>query len=337
MRYLVTGGAGFIGSNFVRMLLGGSLVSDDLEVVVLDNFSYAANLANLKMFSEDARLSVVKGDITDEDLVGEVLKKDDVVINFAAQSHVDRSLSNPSEFVRSNIVGVETLMRQGLKNGISKFVQISTDEVYGSKIENESHEDDSLLPNSPYSASKAAADLLVRSYVKSFGLNASITRCCNNFGPFQFPEKLIPLFITSLIMERKVPVYGSGLNIREWIHVDDHCRGIQKVIAAGQPGEIYNLGTNHRLSNIELTEMILHELGKDQSAIEYVDDRPGHDFRYALNTQKARDELGLVFTTDFNDLLKSTIEWYRVNPEWWRPLLSGPKFDQKPKALKNEK
>ena len=337
MRYLVTGGAGFIGSNFVRMLLSGSLASDDLEIVVLDNFSYAANLANLAMYSQDSRLSVIKGDITDEDLVDEVLKKNDVVVNFAAQSHVDRSLSNPSEFIRSNIVGVENLMRHGLKNGISKFIQISTDEVYGSKIENESHEGDSLLPNSPYSASKAAADLLVRSYVKSFGLNASITRCCNNFGPFQFPEKLIPLFVTSLILKRKVPVYGSGLNIREWIHVDDHCRGIQKVIALGQPGEIYNLGTNHRLSNIELTRMILHELGKDESAIEFVVDRPAHDFRYALSTKKTRDELGLSFTSDFKDLLKSTIEWYKANPEWWIPLLAAQKLDQKQEALNNEK
>jgi dTDP-glucose 4,6-dehydratase len=336
MRYLVTGGAGFIGSNFVRMLLATTSVGNDLEVVVLDNFSYAANLANLAMCSEDSRLSIIKGDITDENLVDEILKQDDVIVNFAAQSHVDRSLSNPSEFIRSNIVGVENLMRHGLKNRISKFVQVSTDEVYGSKIEVESHEDDSLLPNSPYSASKAAADLLVRSYVKSFGLNASITRCCNNFGPYQFPEKLIPLFITNLIMGRKVPIYGSGQNIREWIHVDDHCRGIQKVVSSGQPGEIYNLGTNHRLSNVELTRMILHELGKDESAIEYVADRPAHDFRYALNTQKAREKLGLNFNTNFRNLLNSTVEWYKANPEWWSPLLNNSKFDKPVEAFRNK-
>jgi dTDP-glucose 4,6-dehydratase len=318
------------------MLLGETIRNDNLEVVVLDNFSYAANLANLKLFLEDSRLSIIKGDITDEELVDDVLKPDDVVVNFAAQSHVDRSLSNPSEFIRSNTVGVENLMRQGLKNRISKFVQISTDEVYGSKIEHESTEDDPLLPNSPYSASKAAADLLVRSYVKSFGLNASITRSCNNFGPYQFPEKIIPFFITNLMQERKIPVYGSGLNIREWIHVDDHCRGIQKVIAMGQPGEIYNIGTNHRLSNIELTRMILREIGKDESEIEYVIDRPAHDFRYALNTRKSRDDLGLSFTTDFSELLKTTIDWYRANPQWWSPLLTEPNNHATFKAFKNE-
>lgn len=322
MRYLVTGGGGFIGSNYVRMLLRGELKADNLEITVLDNFGYAANFENLKMHSTDSRLSIVRGDITDETVVEHVMKNIDVVVNFAAQSHVDRSLSDPSEFIQSNIVGVETLMRLGLKNKISKFIQVSTDEVYGSKADGESHEGDVLLPNSPYSASKAAADLLVRSYVESFGLNANITRCCNNFGPYQFPEKLIPLFITNLISGRKVPVYGSGLNIREWIYVDDHCRGIQNVLSSGLPGEIYNLGTKHRLSNIDLTRMIIQELGKEESCIEYVRDRPGHDFRYALNSSKARTELKINFDTNFKNSLRTTIEWYSNNPNWWGPLIT---------------
>jgi dTDP-glucose 4,6-dehydratase len=320
MRYVVTGGAGFIGSNFARMLLSGSLVQEELKVVVLDNFGYASNLENLQMYSSDSRLTVIKGDITDETVVEEVLKRNDIVVNFAAQSHVDRSLSNPSEFVKSNIVGVETLMRFGLKNGISRFIQVSTDEVYGSKVEGESQESDALLPNSPYSASKAAADLLVRSYVQSFGLNASITRCCNNFGPYQFPEKLIPLFITNLLNGKSVPIYGTGLNIREWIHVDDHCRAIQTVISRGKAGEIYNLGTKDRLTNIALTALILEELGKTESEIAYVDDRPAHDQRYALSTFKAESELGMTFNADFKNQLKATIEWYRTNSSWWNKL-----------------
>jgi dTDP-glucose 4,6-dehydratase len=254
------------------------------------------------------------------------MKKNDIVVNFAAQSHVDRSLSNPSEFIKSNIVGVETLMRYGVKKEISRFIQVSTDEVYGSKVEGESEEGDPLLPNSPYSASKAAADLLVRSYVESFGLNASITRCCNNFGPYQFPEKLIPLFITNLLTGQRVPIYGSGLNIREWIHVDDHCRGIQKVISSGKPGEIYNLGTKDRLTNIDLTKMILNELQKDESEIEYVRDRPAHDLRYALCTVKAQNELGITFETDFNIQLKDTIDWYKNNFSWWSPLIATSKL-----------
>ena len=322
MRYVVTGGAGFIGSNFVRMLLNGSLVSEELEVVVFDNFGYASSAENLRMYSSDSRLTVVKGDITDESAVEEILKSNDIVVNFAAESHVDRSLLNPSEFVKSNIVGVEILMRFGLKNGISRFIQVSTDEVYGSKVEGESQEDDSLLPNSPYSASKAAADLLVRSYVKSFGLNASITRCCNNFGPYQFPEKLIPLFITNLLNGEKVPIYGTGLNVREWIHVDDHCRGIQTVISSGKAGEIYNLGTKDRLTNLALTALILKELGKSESEIVYVDDRAAHDQRYALSTLKAQSELGITFETEFKKQLKDTIEWYRNNSSWWGKILA---------------
>lgn len=325
MRYLVTGGGGFIGSNYVRMLLSGTLAQGEIEILVLDNFGYASNRENLKKYSQDRRLTVVEGDITDEAVVDEVMKKNDVVVNFAAQSHVDRSLSNPSEFIKSNIVGVETLMRYGLKNEISRFIQVSTDEVYGSKTEGESEEGDPLLPNSPYSASKAAADLLVRSYVESFGLNASITRCCNNFGPYQFPEKLIPLFITNLLTGKRVPVYGSGLNIREWIYVDDHCRGIQKVVASGKPGGIYNLGTKDRLSNIELTRLILNVLQKDETEIEHVDDRPAHDLRYALCTKKAQTELGLTFETDFNSRLKDTIDWYKNNSSWWIPILNTSK------------
>lgn len=334
MRYLVTGGAGFIGSNFVRQLLQGNRKEAQIEVIVLDNFGIGSNTENLVTFKDDPRLHVIAGDITNEETVKSVMKRIDVVLNFAAESHVDRSLTNPSSFIQSNIVGTEVLLRTAVDNGISRFIQISTDEVYGSIESGESIETDPLLPNSPYSASKASADLIVRSYVESFGFNASITRCCNNFGPYQFPEKMIPLFVTNLLEGKKVPLYGNGKNIREWIYVEDHCKGIEAVIHNGSKGEIYNIGTSNRISNLDLTLLILSIMNLSPDMIEYVEDRKGHDLRYALNSQKLNKNLGVKFESNFQEKIIETIEWYKKRIDWWSPLLRTEE-DLKKRIVRN--
>jgi dTDP-glucose 4,6-dehydratase len=318
MRVLVTGGAGFIGSNFVRRIVDGSL-SGVNHVTVLDKLTYAGTLTNLEMLPSGS-FEFIQGDIGDSELVNSVVSKHDVILNFAAESHVDRSITGARDFVETNVLGTQNLLDSALRNNLKTFVQISTDEVYGTIDEGSWHEEYPLLPNSPYSASKASADLLVRSYHRTFGLDTRITRCSNNYGPHQFPEKVIPLFITNLIDDKRVPLYGKGMNIRDWLHVDDHCRGILAVLTKGRSGEIYNIGGGQELTNKELTSIILEKMGRDEASIEYVQDRLGHDLRYSVDIKKISSELGYEPIVRFEDGISDTIEWYKSNEKWWRPL-----------------
>jgi len=321
LRLLVTGGAGFIGSNYVRRLLDGSL-EGATSVIVLDNLTYAGNLKNLEEVKTDSRFSFVKGDICDAELVSNLYRDIDAVVHFAAESHVDRSIASTEEFVRTNVLGTNTLLDALRKKKSIRFVSVSTDEVYGSINAGSWDETYPLSPNSPYSASKAASDMLALAHTNTFGLNLSITRCGNNYGPFQYPEKLIPLFVTNLLRGKKVPVYGDGMNSREWVHVDDHCHGIHQVLLKGRAGEVYNLGSQNDMTNIEITKLIIQLMGKTMDQIEFVPDRANHDFRYALNFQKAKSELGYIEKVPFNDGIKSTIDWYTTNSSWWEPLLN---------------
>ncbi|HWB65377.1 MAG TPA: dTDP-glucose 4,6-dehydratase [Mycobacteriales bacterium] len=324
MRVLVTGGAGFIGSHFVRTLLGGGYPSyADAEVTVYDKLTYAGNLANLAPVADHPRYRFVRGDICDADSLGDVVPGHDLVVNFAAESHVDRSIAGAAEFVLTNAVGMQVLLDACLRAGVRRVLQVSTDEVYGSIAEGAFRETDRLEPSSPYSASKAGGDLIARSYAVTYGVDVVITRCTNNYGPYQFPEKVIPLFITNLLDGRKLPLYGDGLNIRDWLHVDDHCRAIALVLERGRAGEIYNVSGGVQLTNRELTERLLAAFGLDWSAVEPVADRKGHDRRYALDDSKLRAELGYAPRLDFETGLAETIEWYRANESWWRPLLTG--------------
>jgi dTDP-glucose 4,6-dehydratase len=317
MKLLVTGGAGFIGSNFVRK----NINNPDFEsITVLDSLTYAGNLKNLSDVMNSNKFIFIQGDICDLEIVSGVTKGIDVIINFAAESHVDRSIINPSQFLKTNVFGTQNLLQAALINKVGRFIQISTDEVYGSIKEGSWTEDWPLSPNSPYSASKASADLLVLSYYKTFGLNVSITRCSNNYGPYQFPEKIIPLFVTNLLKNKKLPVYGNGKNIRDWIHVDDHCAGIEKTVRLGQPGEIYNFGGGNEITNIELANKILDCFHLSSDEIEYVQDRKGHDLRYSVSFDKALNKLGWKPTKDFTDGLLETIEWYKSNAKWWENL-----------------
>lgn len=286
MNYFVTGGAGFIGSNYVQMLLTNQL-GPVFKVTVFDKLTYAGNLKNLKEISSDLRFNFINGDICDVELVQSSIQSNDTVVHFAAESHVDRSISGPLEFVKTNVLGTQVLLDAALQNSAKLFLHVSTDEVYGSVESGSSIETDALLPNSPYSASKAASDLLVRSYVETFGLDARITRCCNNFGPNQYPEKFIPLAIKQLNDGKKIPIYGDGKNIREWIWVEEHCKAIQSVIEFGSAGEIYNIGSGIRMTNLEIAEILAmnFKLSLD-AAIEFIPDRPGHDIRYSLNSSK---------------------------------------------------
>ena len=320
MRYLVTGGAGFIGSHYVRGLLDGSLGVDAERVHVLDKLTYAGNLANLAPIADDARYSFVQGDICDGDLLDEVIPGHDVVVNFAAETHVDRSIHGPQDFVLTNVVGTQAVLDACLRYAIPRVVHIGTDEVYGSIDVGSWTEDSPLLPNSPYAASKASAELLARAYHRTYGLPVSTTRCSNNYGPHQFPEKVIPLFVTNLIDGAKVPLYGDGLNVRDWLHVDDHCRGIQIVVERGEPGASYNIGGGEELNNRQLTEVILRHMGRDwESSVEQVPDRLGHDRRYSLDDSRIR-ALGYAPTRTFDEAIDETIAWYRAHPQWWRPL-----------------
>ncbi len=301
MNYLVTGGAGFIGSNYVRMLLSDQL-GPVTSVKVLDKLTYAGSLANLKQISDDPRLTFIEGDICDELMVNSCVEKGDTIVHFAAESHVDRSITGPSEFIKTNILGTQVLLSMALEKGVNLFLHVSTDEVYGSVAEGSSSEADVLLPNSPYSASKAASDLLVRSYVQTYGLNAMITRSCNNYGPNQFPEKLIPLTVNNLKSGKSVKLYGDGKNEREWIHVEDHCHGIQTVIKLGKSGEIYNIGSNEKFSNIQIASLLMEYLGCEDLGIDFINDRQGHDFRYSINSTKLQG-LGFLSTRKFKDSL----------------------------------
>ena len=321
MHLLVTGGAGFIGSNFVRKVLTESYSgSKDLKVTVLDALTYAGNISNLDSVKDSRNFSFVHGNILDADLVNDVTKSIDAIVHFAAESHVDRSISGSREFIMTNVVGTHTLLEAARINQVNKFVHISTDEVYGSISEGSWNEEFPLLPNSPYSASKASSDLLVRAYAKTHKLNVNITRCSNNYGPYQFPEKVIPLFISNLMDGKKVPLYGEGLNVRDWLHVDDHCRGIFLVLQNGRPGEIYNIGGGTELNNRELTEILLNASNKDWSMVERVEDRKGHDLRYSVDISKISNELGYKPQVKFEDGIAQTIEWYRNNRSWWEPL-----------------
>jgi dTDP-glucose 4,6-dehydratase len=319
MRVLVTGGAGFIGSHYVRELVSGSYPAfAGAEVVVLDKLTYAGSETNLAPVA--GKFEFVRGDICDAEVVAEQMRGVDVVVHFAAESHVDRSITGSADFVLTNVLGTQTLLQGALNAGVGRFVHVSTDEVYGSIEDGSWSEDHVLEPNSPYSASKASSDLLARAFHRTHGLPVSITRCSNNYGPYQFPEKVIPLFVTNLIDGRKVPLYGDGLNVRDWLHVADHCRGIQLVAEAGRAGEIYNIGGGTELTNRELTEKLLAATGRDWSFVEPVTDRKGHDRRYSVDISKISAELGYQPQVDFEVGLADTVEWYRENRAWWEPL-----------------
>ncbi|WP_248961951.1 dTDP-glucose 4,6-dehydratase [Sphaerisporangium perillae] len=317
MRVLVTGGAGFIGSHYVRTLVSGGYPSlAGAQVTVLDLLTYAGNLANLTPV--EGEYTFVRGDICDAALLAEVVPGHDLVVNFAAESHVDRSIDGPAAFVRTNVLGTQTVMQACLDAGVPKVVQVSTDEVYGSIEEGSWAEDAPLLPRSPYSAAKAGGDLIARAYAVTHGLPVSITRCGNNYGPYQFPEKVVPLFVTNILQGRKIPLYGDGGNVRDWVHVDDHCRGIQLVAERGEPGEVYHIAGTAELANLELTRRILQELGAGWDMVERVPDRKGHDRRYSLDDAKLRG-MGYSPRTGFDEGLAATVQWYADNPSWWKP------------------
>jgi len=323
MRILVTGGAGFIGSNFVRSVLADRFAPlAGSTVLVLDKLTYAGNPANLDPVRDQPRFSFVHGDILDRRCVEEVLSAVDVVVHFAAESHVDRSISGAADFVMTNVVGTQTLLEAAVLRGIDRFVHVSTDEVYGSIDEGSWPETHTLQPNSPYAASKAASDLIARSYAQTHGLDVVVTRCSNNYGPYQFPEKVIPLFATNLMDGLRVPLYGDGLNVRDWLHVDDHCRGIALVFEKGRAGEIYNIGGGTELTNRELTERLLAACGAGWDRVDYVEDRKGHDRRYSLDPTKIQEELGYTPWVQFEQGLQDVVRWYRERRDWWEPLKS---------------
>jgi len=320
VRILVTGGAGFIGSHYVRTLLGGGYPGyEHAAVTVLDSLNYAGNLANLVPWSGNPRLTFVRGDISDAVLVRSLVPGHDAVINFAAETHVDRSIAGPAPFVTSNVAGVQVLLQACLEAGVGPVVQVSTDEVYGSLESGSWTEQVPLQPNSPYSAAKAGGDLMARAYARTHGLDVRITRCCNNYGPYQHPEKVIPLFVTNLLAGLKVPLYGDGNHVRGWIHVDDHCRGIQLVLERGGPGGIYHISGDVEISNLELTAMLLKCCGAGWDMVDRVPDRKGHDRRYSLNDDALR-ALGYAPRIRFRRGLRETVRWYQVNRAWWEPL-----------------
>ncbi|MDQ4105204.1 MAG: dTDP-glucose 4,6-dehydratase [Actinomycetota bacterium] len=321
MRLLVTGGAGFIGSTFVRRVLQGAQPSlAGAEVLVLDKLTYAGNEANLAPVATDPALHFVKGDITEGPLVAELMAGVDAIVHFAAESHVDRSIVGADPFVVTNVVGTQTLLQAALETGVPRFVHISTDEVYGSIESGSWTEDHPLEPNSPYSASKASADLLALAYARTHGMDVRITRCSNNYGPYQYPEKVIPLFVTNLLDGIPVPLYGDGQNVRDWLHVDDHCRGIALVLERGRAGEIYNIGGGTELTNTELTRLLLDALGADWSRVRPVVDRKAHDRRYSVDWTKINTQLGYAPEVDFTQGLADTVRWYAEHRHWWEPL-----------------
>lgn len=320
MRYFVTGGAGFIGSNYVRGLLNGSWGKEVSSVTVFDALTYAGNLKNLADHLDNEKLSIIRGDIRNSSEIDSALPDHDVIVHFAAESHVDRSIESSSIFITTNVVGTQQMLEGALRHKIQKFIHVSTDEVYGSINQGSWTELEPLLPNSPYAASKASSDLIARSYARTFGLDVRITRCSNNFGTHQFPEKVIPLFVTNLIDGLKVPLYGDGLNVRDWLHVDDHCRGIQLVLEGGRAGETYNIGGGTELTNKELTNLILSAFGYGDEMVQQVSDRLGHDRRYSVDWRKIHNELGYTPLNSLENSLRDVINWYQNNESWWRPL-----------------
>jgi dTDP-glucose 4,6-dehydratase len=323
MTILVTGGCGFIGSNFIQHILG-SHPGD--SVVNLDKLTYAGNPENLEGMEENSRYHFVKGDICDRTAVESILKqhKIEAIINFAAESHVDRSIMGPAIFIETNVAGTNILLDLAREHSIDRFIQISTDEVYGSLgADGKFSEGTRLHPNSPYAASKASADLLTLAYHRTYGLPVIITRCSNNYGPFQFPEKLIPLMIARALDDKPIPVYGDGLNVRDWLHVKDHCAAIDLIVRGGKPGEVYNIGGNNEWKNIDVVRLVLKKLGKPESLITFVKDRPGHDRRYAIDAAKVNRELAWRPRTSFEQGLSETVEWYQKHESWWRRIISG--------------
>ncbi len=331
MRILVTGGAGFIGSHYVRRVLTDAYPQTaGAEVTVLDKLTYSGNPANLDPVAGSPRLRFVVGDICDPAVVDQVMAGQDLVVHFAAESHVDRSIQGAAPFVTTNVVGTQVLLDAALRHRVDRFVHVSTDEVYGSIATGAWTEEQPVAPRSPYSAAKAGSDLLALAYHTTHGLPVVVTRCSNNYGPYQFPEKIIPLFITNLLDGLPVPLYGDGGNVRDWLHVDDHCTGIALVAAGGRPGEVYHIGGGTELTNQELTARLLAACGAGWEMVEYVADRKGHDRRYALDTRKISDELGYAPRVDFATGLAETVAWYRANRAWWEPLRERAALPEQP-------
>jgi dTDP-glucose 4,6-dehydratase len=321
MRLLITGGAGFIGSNFIHYILQKY---PDYEIINLDKLTYAGNLENLKDIKNNKQYHFIQGDIADEKAIEEVFQMGiDIIINYAAETHVDRSITSPKAFLETDVLGTFTLLEASKKYGIQKYIQISTDEVYGSILEGKFSEVSPFLPNSPYSASKAGGDHLCRAYYKTYGLPVIVTHSCNVYGPYQYPEKVIPLFVTNLIRGRKVPLYGDGENIREWLYTEDHCLAVDLIMHRGNSGDVYNIGSGHEVSNKRLTKFILDAFHAGEECIEYVPDRLGHDKRYAIDCFKLTHELGFIPQYPFEETLHTTINWYKSNPQWWEPLLTS--------------
>jgi dTDP-glucose 4,6-dehydratase len=320
VRILVTGAAGFIGSHYVRKVLSGAYPSlEDAQVTVLDKLTYAGNRANLADVSSNPRFRFIHGDVVDSRLLDDLMPGHDAVVHFAAESHVDRSIVEASSFVVTNVVGTQALLAAALRHGVQRFVHVSTDEVYGSIPEGSWTEESPVEPNSPYSAAKAGSDLMARAYFRTFGLPVLVTRCSNNYGPYQHPEKMIPFFVTSLIDGEQVPLYGDGLNVRDWLHVEDHCRGIQLVLDKGEPGEVYNIGGGTELTNADLTGRLLDAMGVGWEMVKEVEDRKGHDRRYSLDDGLLAG-LGYSPAKAFDEGLAQTVQWYRDHESWWRPL-----------------
>ncbi|RAY12691.1 dTDP-glucose 4,6-dehydratase [Actinomadura craniellae] len=329
MNLLVTGAAGFVGSAYVRMMLADAR---EPQITVLDKLTYAANPANLAI--GHPRLRFVQGDIRDAELVDKLMSEADQIVHFAAESHVDRSIEGAEDFVLTNVLGTQVLLDAALQHGVGPFVHVSTDEVYGSIATGSWPEDHPVQPNSPYSASKASSDLFALAYHRTHGLDVRVTRCSNTYGPRQFPEKIIPLFVTHLLDGRKVPLYGDGSNVREWLHVEDHCRGVELVRTRGRAGEIYNIGGGTELTNRELTELLLAACGAGWDSVEHVRDRKGHDLRYSVDCRKAREELGYRPRQDFRRGLEATVAWYRENRDWWEPLKARAKLRTQIQAVR---
>ncbi len=335
MRLLVTGGAGFIGSNFVRYWLGAH---PDDTIVNFDALTYAGNLENLRDIEGKANYSFVKGDVTDAQAVEQAMRGVEVVVHFAAESHVDRSILEPAAFIKTNILGTYTLLEAARQAGVKRFHHVSTDEVFGSlelDEPREFNESTLLQPNSPYSASKAGSDLLVRAYFKTYGLPVTISNTSNNYGPYQFPEKIIPLMIIKALRDEKLPVYGDGKNVRDWLHFADHCRAIDLIVTKGKPGETYCVGGSNQIANIDLIKKILDIMGKDESLIEFVGDRPGHDRRYAIDSSKIERELDFRPEYDFETGLKQTVQWYIEHQDWWQSVMNKDYLDYYQKQYNN--